>query len=47
MLSREAQQVLITWVAAVPRIIIASLRAKMRKIELNIVRYYAPMNDEI
>ena len=46
MLSQEAQQAPITWEAGGPRIITASFRTKMRKIALNIVQCYAPMNDE-
>ena len=46
MLSQEAQRALITWEAAGPWIITASLRTKMRKIALNIVQCYAPTNDK-
>ena len=46
MLSQEAQQALITWEAAGPRIITASFRTKMRKIALNIVQCYASKNDK-
>ncbi|XP_068697688.1 uncharacterized protein [Montipora foliosa] len=46
MLSQEAQQALITWKAAGPRIIIASFRTKMRKMALNIAQCYASTNDK-
>ena len=46
MLSHEAQNALISWEAAVPRIIYASFKTKKENIKLNIIQCYAPTNDK-
>ncbi|KAK2179617.1 hypothetical protein NP493_480g03044 [Ridgeia piscesae] len=46
MLSHEAQNALISWEAAGPRIIYASFKTKKEKIKLNIIQCYAPTNDK-
>ncbi|MGL5901241.1 MAG: reverse transcriptase domain-containing protein [Cetobacterium sp.] len=45
MLSKEAQRALIGWEAHGPRIISASFRTKKRKIKMNVIQCYAPIND--
>ena len=46
MLSHEAQNALINWEAAGPRIICASFKTKKENIKLNIIQCYAPTNDK-
>ena len=46
MLSHEAQNALISWEAAGPRIIYASFKTKKENIKLNIIQCYAPTNDK-
>ena len=46
MLSHEAQNALINWEAAGPRIIYASFKTKKENIKLNIIQCYAPTNDK-
>ena len=46
MLSHEAQNALINWEAAGPRIIYASFKTKKENIKLNIIQRYAPTNDK-
>ena len=46
MLSHEAQNALIKWEAAGPRIIYASFKTKKENIKLNIIQCYAPTNDK-
>ena len=46
MLSHEAQNALINWEAAGPRIIYASNKTKKENIKLNIIQCYAPTNDK-
>ncbi|KAK2164497.1 hypothetical protein NP493_1413g00067 [Ridgeia piscesae] len=46
MLSQEAQNALINWEAAEPRIIYASFKTKKENIKLNIIQCYAPTNDK-
>ena len=46
MLSHEAQNALINWEAAGPRIIFASFKTKKENIKLNIIQCYAPTNDK-
>ncbi|KAK2155905.1 hypothetical protein NP493_2029g00005 [Ridgeia piscesae] len=46
MLSHEAQNALISWEAAGPRIIYASFKTKKENIKLNIIQCYVPTNDK-
>ena len=46
MLSPEAQNALINWEVAGPRIIYASFKTKKENIKLNIIQCYAPTNDK-
>ena len=46
MLSHEAQNALIKWEAAEPRIIYASFKTKKENIKLKIIQCYAPTNDK-
>ena len=46
MLSHEAQNALINWEAAGPRIIYALFKTKKENIKLNIIQCYAPTNDK-
>ena len=46
MLSHEAQNALINWEAAGPRIIYAPFKTKKENIKLNIIQCYAPTNDK-
>ena len=45
-LSQEAQNALISWEAAGPKIIYASFKTKKEKTKLNIIQCYAPINDK-
>ena len=46
MLSHEAQNALISWEAAGPRIIYALFKTKKENIKLNIIQCYTPTNDK-
>ena len=46
MLSHEAQNALINWNAAGPRIIYSSFKTKKENIKLNTIQCYAPINDK-
>ena len=45
MLSKAAQKALIGWAAQGPRIIVASLQTKVRRVSMNVIQCYAPTND--
>ena len=46
MLSKEPQQVLISWEAVSPRIVTASFTTK-KNINITVIQCYAPMNDAL